>query len=135
MLGQRHGARRVFSDQGEHYALESLFRGHGLTFCSMPWTSGPVKTRCVDRLRSLAVERRLSDSDHGRIRSELLRVRARATAGGFSYVVPGQGHGDYLSCLLVAMRADMDGQLSGSALRRPTAGSFYDSYTHESGVM
>jgi hypothetical protein len=133
-LARRHGARRVVSDQGEQYGLEALFRLAGISdFHPMAWTSRPQKTLAMDRLRSLVVEHRLSLPPHARLRGELLRVRAKAAAGGYEYTVPGQGHGDFLSCLVLAMRAEMEGLVSGSLLGRSTArhadlgpGDFHD---------
>lgn len=131
-LARRHGAKHVHSDQGEQFALAGLFRLAGLSdFHPWAWTSGPQKTMCMDRLRSLVVEHRLQIPEHRRLRGELLRVRARATAGGYSYIVPGQGHGDYLSCLMLAMRVEMEGFVQGSLLNRQTAPfPDYDPYSH-----
>ncbi len=117
-LARKYQTRTVFSDQGEAYALEALFRNAGMRFVSYPWASPAVKTTCVDRLRSLVVERRLVLPNHDRLRADMQRVRARATErGAFQYIVRGGGdHMDHLSALLIGMRAEMEGHLSGSPM-------------------
>jgi hypothetical protein len=116
-LGRRYGARHIFSDTFEQLMLSAHFKAYeDIRFHAFAW-SAATKTIAVDRLRALMVERRLMLPEHRRLRGELQRFRARATSTGFSYVVPGQGHGDYASCLLIAMRAELEGYLSGSPLR------------------
>lgn len=119
-LSRKYGTDRCYSDQGEQYGLEAIFRGYGMRFTSYAWAAPAVRTVCVDRLRSLVVERRLVLPNHDRLRNDMLRVRARATGGAgqnFQYIVRGSSdHMDHLSALLLGMRVELEGNLSGSPM-------------------
>lgn len=116
-VARRCGAREVHADQFENYALASMFQRHSLRYHVHHWTAAS-KTTGVDRARSLLVAGQIVFPAHDRLRRELQRFRQRATAGGFSYVVPGQGHGDYASLLVTAAMADAGGFLSSSPAHR-----------------
>ena len=119
-LARRYGARKAFGDQFEAWSLESIFKRYDLRFATLPWTAN-AKTGAFDHLRTLLVGGQLSLPPHAtHLREELHRVRSRPTVrGGFEYVVPGaSGHGDHLSALLLAARADADRLLSSSPYAR-----------------
>lgn len=114
-LARRHGADEFIWDGFEQLMIADLVRREGLRPRVLAWSQSR-KTEAVDRLRSLLADGQIALPPHDALRQELLRFRARATPGGaFSYVVAGgAGHGDHASCLLLAMRADLDGYVGGS---------------------
>ena len=114
-LARRYGARDFFWDGFEQLMIADLVRREGLRPRVLAWSQSR-KTEAVDRLRTLLVDRLVALPRHAALKQELLRYRARATPGGaFSYVVAGgAGHGDHASCLLLAMRADLDGYVDRS---------------------
>lgn len=117
-LGKRWGAKEFHWDGYEQLMLGDLVRNEGLRPVTHPWTQGR-KTEAVDQLRTLLVERRVKCPPHDILKQELVRFRARASAGGaFQYVVAGgAGHGDHASCLTLAMRVELDGFIDRSPLR------------------
>lgn len=118
-FGRRYGAEDFHWDGYEQLMLGDLVRNEGLRPHVHSWSGTNRKTEAVDHLRTLFIERRVVLARHDMLKQELLRYRARATAGGtFSYVVSGgAGHGDHASCLLLASRADLDGFVDGSPTR------------------
>lgn len=126
-LGREFGAEEFHWDGYEQLMLGDMIRREGLRPMVHPWTQGK-KTEAVDHLRTLFIEQRVklpappadtpieTKTPQERLKQELVRFRARMTPGGsFQYIVTGgEGHGDHASCLLVAMRADLDGYVDRS---------------------
>jgi hypothetical protein len=128
-LGREYGCSDFHWDGYEQLMLGDAIRREGLRPHVHPWSQGK-KTQAVDHLRTLFIERRvkLPKNETGsemtpqdKLKQELVRFRARQTPGGnFQYIVTGgEGHGDHASCLLIAMRADLDGFVDRSPSGQP----------------
>jgi hypothetical protein len=127
-MGRRFGCSDIHWDGYDQLTLADMFRREDLRPHIHPWSQAK-KTEAVDHLRTLFIEKRMKlpapsegisvKSPQERLKQELVRFRARQTPGGnFQYIVTGgEGHGDHASCLLLAMRADLDGFVD----RSPTA--------------
>jgi hypothetical protein len=115
----RLGVRQVVSDQRESYLLESAFNRHGMAFRAIAWTN-PSKIDAVAWVTRLMREKRLGIEPHEKLRKELLNFREKILpTGAVTYGARGNTHDDYVSLLLTAAMADVEGLFRGSPTQHP----------------
>lgn len=111
----------VIGDQRESLMLKSEFQRHGLRFHAIDWTSAS-KPAGVERVRRLLQDRLLALPEHDALRRELLSFEERINpSGAFTFGARGSGHDDFVSLLITAALADLEGKLPGSPLREGDA--------------
>lgn len=122
-MARRGGARRVHGDQYGAWSWSSDLRKHGLAFEEHAW-SAPTKTDAVLRARQLLRERRLVIDPSLGPQTDALVSEARTfeekimPSGVISFGARGRAKDDRVMTLLLAARADAEGRLQGSPLRR-----------------
>jgi hypothetical protein len=113
-----YGVTDVHGDQREAYMLEAEFRRYGLRFHEHPYTS-ESKARAVERVRRWLAENALIFNHHDKLRAEFHAFVEKPTpGGGWTFGARGSGHDDYVSLVLTAALADMDGDVSRSPIAR-----------------
>ncbi len=98
----------IYSDQRESSALGELFSREGITLSSHAWTEG-TKAESVAMIARWLAEQRLLVEGPGadRMRSEMLRVKARELPGGRTHF--GLNGLDTVSCLVSLATASIKG--------------------------
>jgi hypothetical protein len=110
---KRAGARRIFGDQREAAALQSLFRRNGYMFKDYAWSSSS-KDRAVQLLRRMLRERKLILPPHDDLRREMIELQARLQPSGLiQYATNGR---DYVALLLTLAHAIEGGALKSAVL-------------------
>ncbi len=114
---REHGLYRVFGDQREAFALASLFSSQGMSFTELCWTA-QSKPAAIERLRTMFKDGQISiETSAKKMKKELMQFEERINANGaFTYGARGNGHDDFVSILITAAMADLEGLMPGSVL-------------------
>lgn len=130
------GAHVVAGDQVGSFFAESTFRGHGITYHPIPWTS-TNKAEAVTTIRRWLRDRTIAIAAGPQteaLRIELVAFAEKITSSG-SFKYEGAGvHDDRVALLLGAAMAEAEGLLSGSPhapLRHRTELHDYEETTDE----
>jgi hypothetical protein len=137
-IAHRWGTRDVWSDQRESLSLGTLVRARGLNFHEHAYSS-PSKGETVDRFRRHLADGTIVLPRNAQLRSEVMNYAEKPTPTGFRYEARGSGRDDYVSAVLMACRAELDGGLSGSIIPRggrpPIDYSTYDDDVYYDGPV
>jgi hypothetical protein len=118
-IATKYGARTVFGDQREAYAVAALFRSAGLFFRELTWSS-PSKIAAVETLRRWMAEGLLALPDDAALRAQGLSYEEKVTThGSFRYAASGSGHDDRIATLMTAAMAENEEFLAGSPFGKP----------------
>jgi len=99
--------RRIFGDQREEAALQSLFAQHHVTLETFPW-SEPSKDQAFQLLRRLMRERKVLLPEHAGLRREISNVKAHLLPSGRTkYATNGL---DFASALVTLSHAVIAGK-------------------------
>lgn len=94
---KENGIHEIFGDQREEASLTAMFAERGIHFRSLPW-SEPSKDDAVMTLRRLMRDHQLTITEHPRMRSELMSMKAKLQPSGrVKYLSNGL---DFVSCLI-----------------------------------
>ena len=106
-----HNVQDIHGDQRESMMLAEAFRPHGVRFHEQTWTSA-TKPEAVERVRRWLADDILVLPDHRKLRRELLEFQEKVTPSGqFTFSGRGGGHDDFVSLVVTAAMADIDGEL------------------------
>jgi hypothetical protein len=112
-IAKKHGATVVHADQREGFSLASAFRAQGLRYRQHDWTA-TSKPAGIEIVRRWFRERAIVLPEHEKLRRELALFEERINASGsFTFGARGNGHDDFVSLLITAALANLEGGLRG----------------------
>jgi hypothetical protein len=112
-----HGVTHAVSDQYGAFLLEGEFARHGIRYAPVKYTN-PSKTEAMEWLFDKAKTNRLRIEQHAEMRKELLEFREKILPSG-AITYQGLRHDDFVSLLMTAAMADLDGFFMGSPTQAP----------------
>lgn len=112
--------KRVHGDQREEFALRSEFRRHRLDLVVHNWTASS-KPAAVETVRRWLRDGLLILPEHETLRREMLQFEEKITSQGeYTFAARGSGHDDYVSLLVTAAMATLDGHVRARPLPSQT---------------